>query len=63
MLKQVQHDIFDHFPYYDTASQGGGIWGKICLVRIVKGHSGDCKEKKERPAISADAPFYFLNLP
>src|SRR3972149_5615683 len=24
MLKQVQHDIFDHFPYYDTASQGRG---------------------------------------
>jgi hypothetical protein len=22
MLKQVQHDGFDHFPYYDTATEG-----------------------------------------
>jgi len=29
---------------------------------IVKGYFRGCKEKKERPAISADAPFYFLNL-
>jgi hypothetical protein len=24
MLKQVQHDIFHHFPYYDTVAEGEG---------------------------------------
>jgi hypothetical protein len=25
MLKQVQHDIFPYFPYYDTVSR----WGRV----------------------------------
>jgi hypothetical protein len=31
MLKQVQHDIFHHFPNYDTVSSGEreGVRGKI----------------------------------
>jgi len=36
MLKQVQHDIFNHFAYYDTVSRGEdkgegalGIWSLV----------------------------------
>jgi len=27
MLKQVQHDIFHHFPNYDTVSRKEGVKG------------------------------------